>query len=302
MPNGLIVKALSGFYYVLPDEGGEPVQCRARGVFKKKGITPLVGDRVRFTATTDGEGTVDEVFPRTSELIRPPVANADTVLLAASVAKPDLSLMLMDRFLVHAEHAGLHALIVLTKADLLEDPEEGGDLNAALLRETEAVYRPAGYPVMACSVRKGTGLDEVKRALAGKLAVIAGQSGVGKSSLLNGIIPGASLLTGEVSDRLGRGRHTTRHVELIAHPEGGFIADTPGFSQLDFSGIEAEELSACFPEMARLAGACKFRGCLHRSEPDCAVMEAAADGRIAESRYRHYLQFLEEIQTTKRRY
>lgn len=301
MPTGLIVKALSGYYYVLPDEGGEPVQCRARGIFKKKGITPLVGDRVRFAATAGGEGTVDEVLPRTSELIRPPVANADTVLLAASVAKPDLSLLLMDRFLVHAEHAGLGVLIVLTKTDLL-DAAAADDPEADPIRRTEAIYRPAGYPVLACSVREGTGLADVKRALAGRLTVIAGQSGVGKSSLLNGIIPGVSLATGEVSDRLGRGRHTTRHVELIPHPDGGFIADTPGFSQLDFSGIEAADLTACFPELAKWADACKFRGCLHQNEPDCAVMEAAGEGRIAESRYRHYLQFLQEIQQTKRRY
>lgn len=300
MPTGLIVKALSGYYYVLPDEGGHPVQCRARGIFKKKGITPLVGDRVRFSAVGGGEGTVDEVLPRTSELVRPPVANADTMLLVASVAKPDLSLLLLDRFLVHAEHAGLSALIVLTKEDLV-DPEAAaaGEDPVRLVKD---VYRPAGYPVLSCSVARGTGLDDVRRALAGRLAVIAGQSGVGKSSLLNGIIPGLSLMTGEVSDKLGRGRHTTRHVELIAHPDGGFIADTPGFSQLDFFGIDAPGLSACFPEMAALADGCRFRGCLHQREPGCAVRDAAAAGRIAESRYRHYLQFLGEIQQTKRRY
>lgn len=329
MPTGLIVKALSGYYYVQPDEGGEPVQCRARGVFKKKGISPLVGDKVRFSRTSGGEGTVDEVFPRTSELIRPPVANADTVLLAASVAKPALSLLLMDRFLVHAEHAGLDAMIVLTKTDMLagEEPEEqaedgmpedrpgdgkagspgsdgasDGDQEPDPVRLAESVYRSAGYPVFACSVRKGTGLDEVRKALKGRLVVIAGQSGVGKSSLLNGIIPGASLMTGEISDRLGRGRHTTRHVELIRHPDGGYVADTPGFSQLDFTGLEAADLAACFPEFAPLSAACKFRGCLHRNEPGCKVKEAAEDGQIAESRYRHYLEFLTEIQQTKRRY
>jgi len=299
MPTGLIVKALSGYYYVLPDGGGDPVQCRARGVFKKKGVTPLVGDRVRFAAA-GGEGTVDEVLPRTSELIRPPVANADTMLLVASVAKPDLSMLLLDRFLVHAEHAGLTALIVLTKEDLLEtEAAASGD---DPIRRAKDVYGAAGYTVLSCSARRGTGLDEVRRALAGRLTVVAGQSGVGKSSLLNAIIPGLALQTGEVSDKLGRGRHTTRHVELIAHPDGGFIADTPGFSQLDFFGIEAGGLSACFPEMAALADRCRFRGCLHRSEPGCAVAEAAAAGRIAESRYRHYLQFLDEIRQTKRRY
>jgi ribosome biogenesis GTPase len=299
MQTGLIVKALSGYYYVLPDGGGEPVQCRARGVFKKRGTTPLVGDRVRFSVTPSGEGTVDEVFPRTTELVRPPVANADTMLLVSSVVKPDLSLLLMDRFLVHAEHAGLEAIVVITKEDLL-DPAADGEHNP--VEQAKAIYGAAGYTVLSCSVKKGTGLDEVRRALAGRLTVIAGQSGVGKSSLLNGVIPGVSLMTGEVSDKLGRGRHTTRHVELIAHPDGGFVADTPGFSQLDFAGIEAGGLSACFPEFAALADGCKFRGCLHQNEPSCAVMEAAEDGRVAESRYRHYLQFLAEIQQTKRRY
>lgn len=300
MATGLIVKALSGYYYVLPDEGGSPLQCRARGIFKLKGITPLVGDRVTYTATSGGEGTVDEVSPRKSELVRPPVANADTLLLAASVQNPDLSLLLMDRILVHAEYAGLDVLIVLTKIDLLPEGEVSAEEDP--LRLTTDTYRPAGYPVIACSVEQGTGLAEVKQALAGKQTVIAGPSGVGKSSLLNHIIPGASLQTGSVSDRLGRGRHTTRHVELLPHPGGGHIADTPGFSQLEFSNIEAEELGACFPEMANLAGDCKFRGCLHVNEPDCAVREAAANGRIAASRYAHYELFLQEIQQTKRRY
>lgn len=300
MATGLIVKALSGYYYVLPDEGGEPLQCRARGIFKLKGVTPLVGDRVEYAVTSGGEGTVDEVLPRTSELVRPPVANADTLLLAASVQNPELSLLLMDRILVHAEYAGLDAIIVLTKTDLLP---EGADLeDDDPVRLAADTYRPAGYPVIPCSIKQGTGLAEVEQALAGKQTVIAGPSGVGKSSLLNHIIPGASLQTGSVSDRLGRGRHTTRHVELLPHPGGGHIADTPGFSQLAFSDIEAEELGGCFPEMAKLAGDCKFRGCLHANEPGCAVREAARDGRIAESRYAHYALFLQEIQQTKRRY
>jgi len=304
MPDGLIVKALSGFYYVLPQEaggpGGQVVQCRAKGIFKKRGITPLVGDRVTFTPTSHGEGTVDEIKPRISELIRPPVANMELALLVFAVAEPSPSLLLLDKFLVHTENAGLKAAICLTKTDLLAEP--GMEDTAARLDEWEAAYREIGYDVLRCSAKTGEGIDRVLEYLAGRMTVFAGQSGVGKSSLLNRLIPGLDLATNEISEKLGRGRHTTRHVELIAHPAGGCIADTPGFSQLDFAGIDAERLGSCFVEIGRMAGDCKFRGCLHLSEPSCAVIAAAESGAIRRSRYEHYLQFLKEITDKKRRY
>lgn len=300
MPFGLITKALSGYYYVLPDEGrSQPVQCRARGIFKLKGLTPLVGDRVAYSMTDGGEGTVDELLPRRSELIRPPVANVDTALLVFAVTEPEISLTLLDKFLVHTEKAGLRSIICLSKADLLEGGD--GELIDRIekLRET---YGKIGYRVLLCSAKTGSGVEDVLHVLAGKMTVFSGQSGVGKSSLLNRLIPGLHLETGAISSKLGRGKHTTRHVEFIAHPLDGWVADTPGFSQLDFSDIEAEELCRYFAEMAPLADDCKFRGCLHRGEPACAVRQALREGTVEQSRYDHYLQFVEEIRERKRRY
>lgn len=299
MPLGLITKALSGYYYVLPDEGdGQVIQCRARGIFKKKGLTPLVGDRVVYSMAGGGEGTVDELLPRTSELIRPPVANVDTALLVFAVTQPELSLVLLDKFLVHTERAKLRTLLCLSKTDLLEEDRQ----LAERIDRLSAAYERMGYPVLRCSVQTKEGLEAVSSSLRGRMTVFSGQSGVGKSSLLNELVPGIVLETGAISNRLGRGKHTTRHVELIAHPEGGFIADTPGFSQLDFAEIEADELGLYFAEMAPLTEVCKFRGCLHLTEPDCAVRAALQEGKIEQSRYDHYAQFVQEIRDRKRRY
>jgi ribosome biogenesis GTPase len=296
MENGRIMKALSGFYYVRPDDEPETlVQCRARGVFKKKGITPLVGDRCRFEREETGEGTVTEILPRTTELIRPPVANADTAVLVFSIVNPELNLLLLDKFLVHTEHAGLDNVIVLSKADLAGDALEDAQAAARL-------YAGIGYTVLFTSAVTAEGIDRLTERLAGRFAVVAGQSGVGKSSLLNAMLPGIRLATGEVSTRLGRGRHTTRHVELIPLPNGAIIADTPGFSQLDFAGIEPEALSACFVEFAPYAEACRYRGCTHRREPGCAVREAVEEGKLAASRYEHYGIFFDELREKKRRY
>ncbi|KIL41135.1 GTPase RsgA [Gordoniibacillus kamchatkensis] len=304
MPKGLIVKALSGFYYVLEDgqeaAGEQPVQCRARGIFKKKGITPLVGDRVSFERTGNGEGTVDEIAPRTTELIRPPIANMELALLAFSVVEPDLNVQLLDKFLVHIEHAGLTPVICLTKRDLLKEADD--DVLAAEVEQAAALYRSIGYEVLITSSKWREGIEQVAARIAGGLTVIAGQSGVGKSSLLNALIPGLELETNAISHKLGRGKHTTRHVELLPLPAGGWVADTPGFSQLDFAEIEAESLGACFREFGELAERCKFRGCLHVHEPDCRVREAAGTGDIAESRYEHYVQFLQMIRERPRRY
>lgn len=303
MPEGLIVKALSGYYYVLPQPAeaqagaaAEAIQCRARGLFKKQRISPLVGDRVSYELTDNGEGTVVAIEPRKTELIRPPIANVDTAVLVFSVAEPALSLQLLDKFLVHTEQAGLETIIVLTKADLAGPPEEEAAEAAARL------YRSIGYPVVTTSARKGEGVGQVKEMLAGRIAVFSGQSGVGKSSLLNAIMPGLALSTNAISHKLGRGKHTTRHVELIAQPGGGWIADTPGFSQLDFQQLEAGDLGGCFKEMRELAPGCRFRGCQHEREPGCKVIGAVEDGQVARTRYEHYLQFLTEIKDRKRRY
>ncbi len=305
MPEGLIVKALSGYYYVKPattaqDGAAEGyIQCRGRGIFKKKGITPLVGDRVIYSPTENGEGIVDEILPRETELIRPPIANAKLAVLLFSLREPDLNLQLLDKFLVHIEHAGLQALICLTKEDLLE--EDGAEETPEIIRQVKAMYESIGYEVIVTSSVTGMGTEEVKSRLAGEISVFSGQSGVGKSSLLNAML-GLSLETSEISLKLGRGRHTTRHVELIELENGGYVADTPGFSQLDFLELGIEELSSCFREFADYAEGCKFRGCSHLHEPGCKVREAADNGEIAASRYEHYVQFYEEMKDKKRRY
>lgn len=302
MPEGLIVKALSGYYYVKPDAAapGETVQCRGRGIFKKKGLSPLVGDRVVYTPTENGEGTVDEILPRETELIRPPVANARLAVLLFSLKEPDLNLQLLDKFLVHIEHAGLRTLICLTKEDLLEEDEGARDQD--LTAQVKELYEQIGYEVIVTSSMTGSGTGEVKSRLAGEISVFSGQSGVGKSSLLNAMLPGLSLETNEISMKLGRGRHTTRHVELIELENGAYVADTPGFSQLDFLELGVEELSTCFIEFRELAEGCKFRGCSHLHEPGCKVRQAVDDGVIANSRYEHYVQFHEEMKEKKRRY
>ncbi|MFD2612928.1 ribosome small subunit-dependent GTPase A [Paenibacillus gansuensis] len=297
MPEGLIVKALAGYYYVLPDGGAATVQCRARGIFKKRGQSPLVGDRVDFSITENGEGMVDELHARSTELIRPPIANVRQAVLVFSMAEPALNIQLLDKFLVHTEHAGLTSVICLTKADLLEKEKD-----RTACEEAVRLYRDIGYEVIWTSSRNEIGVEEVRDRLAGTISVFSGQSGVGKSTLLNRIVPGLTLETNEISMKLGRGKHTTRHVELIHLENGGVVADTPGFSQLDFLNIEPEELGSCFVEFAALAPQCKFRGCLHQNEPKCAVIDAKEAGTVAASRYDHYLQFLTEMKDRKRRY
>lgn len=302
MPEGLIVKALSGYYYVKPEGSapGEVIQCRGRGIFKKKGLTPLVGDQVIYTPTENGEGTVDEILPRTTELVRPPIANARLAVLLFSLKEPDLNLSLLDKFLVHIEHAGLRALICLTKEDLLGEADKTEEADPT--EQVKQLYEEIGYEVVVTSSVSGLGTDEVRSRLAGEISVFSGQSGVGKSTLLNAMLPGLSLETSEISLKLGRGRHTTRHVELIELDNGGYVADTPGFSQLDFLELGVEELSSCFREFRELADECKFRGCSHLHEPGCRVREALERGEVASSRYEHYVQFQQEMKDKKRRY
>lgn len=292
MPEGRIVKALSGFYYVADAE--KVVQCRARGLFKKKDakVTPLVGDWVRYEAISDSEGYVMEVAERKTELIRPPIANIDLAMLVFSMREPVFSSALLDKFLVHTERAGIEAVIILSKSDLVS-PQE--------VAQVRGKYEQIGYRVIPTSTVERFGLTEVRSQLAGRITVVAGQSGVGKSSLINAVFPGVKLQTGEVSQRLGRGRHTTRHVELIPIDEGGYVADTPGFSSLELGELSELELAEAFREFRPLAEECRFRGCLHLREPGCAVLAALARGEIDGERYEHYQLFAQEQKEQKRR-
>ncbi|MFK2824951.1 ribosome small subunit-dependent GTPase A [Bacillus sp. B190/17] len=293
MPEGKIVKALSGFYYVA--DGGRILQCRGRGVFRKRKVFPLVGDFVEYQAENDLEGYILAIEERKNELIRPPIANVDQAILVFSAARPDFSPALLDRFLVLIESKQIEPLICITKIDLLNEEDE-----AAITRYADD-YRSFGYKVILTSSEKLANLEELSSHLQGKTSVFAGQSGVGKSSLLNALKPELELKTDDISESLGRGKHTTRHVELIS-VENGLVADTPGFSSLELTEIEAEDLPYYFPEMAERSHSCKFRGCLHINEPKCAVKAAIDAEEVPLYRYEHYLQFMDEIKERKPRY
>ncbi|WP_203362266.1 ribosome small subunit-dependent GTPase A [Bacillus sp. REN10] len=293
MPEGKIIKALSGFYYVL--DGERIVQCRGRGNFRKKKISPLVGDYVEYQADNDQEGYILAVQERKNELIRPPIANVDQAILVFSAVRPDFSTALLDRFLVLIESKQIEPVICITKMDLLMDQQ------TEAIQQFAEQYKAFGYHVVLTSSEEEMNLEDVRSFLQGKTSVFAGQSGVGKSSLLNALRPELKLKTNEISDSLGRGKHTTRHVELI-HVDNGLVADTPGFSSLEFTDIDVEDLPFCFPEMVELSHECKFRGCLHVNEPKCAVKQAVENGDLPSYRYEHYLQFMDEIKERKPRY
>jgi ribosome biogenesis GTPase len=293
MPEGKIIKALSGFYYVLSDD--QLIQCRGRGVFRKNKITPLVGDEVVFQAENNKEGYILEVKDRKNELVRPPIANVDQAILVFSAVEPAFSTALLDRFLVLIEYNRILPLICITKMDLTNEAEKGQ------IEQFANDYKRIGYDVLLTSSETEQGIQELFPFLNRGISVFAGQSGVGKSSLLNVLNPGLSIQTNEISSHLGRGKHTTRHVELI-HIGGGLVADTPGFSSLEFTDIELEELNFCFKDIQKISEDCKFRGCLHTAEPKCAVKKSLENGELPSYRYEHYAEFLEEIKSRKPRY
>lgn len=293
MAEGIIMKALSGFYYVKSND--HLYACKGRGVFRNQNITPLVGDKVVFNVTENNEGYITEICPRQNELVRPPVANITQAIIVSTVCQPTFSPLLLDRFLVIIEAKRIRPMIIITKKDLAT-PEE-----IAQMKEYEADYAELGYDVVFLSLKTVDSPTSVEQFFDGEITALMGQSGVGKSTLLNTLQPGLSIETGEISRSLGRGKHTTRHVELIS-VGGGLVADTPGFSSIDFLDIEKEDLSDCFIEMRRVSNQCKFRSCLHDKEPHCAVKKAVEQGEIKRYRYEHYIQFLQEIISRKPRY
>ncbi|WP_170007011.1 ribosome small subunit-dependent GTPase A [Bacillus fonticola] len=293
MPRGTIRKAMSGFYYVKSDEG--TFQCRGRGLFRKQNITPLVGDNVEFEADNQTEGVITSVAERENELARPPIANVDQAILVSSVKEPDFHTKLLDRFLVVIESKFILPIICFTKMDLISEE------NQEEIQKYIEDYQKIGYTCVQTSSEIDEGLEELLPYVKGKTSVVAGQSGVGKSSLLNALQPNLELKTDDISAALGRGKHTTRHVELLEIGDG-LIADTPGFSSLDFQEIEKETLPHCFPEFVERASQCKFRGCSHQNEPKCAVKAAVENGEIPAYRYEHYKEFYQEIVDRKPRY
>ena len=258
---GRIIRALGGFYYIDTPEG--LVECRARGVFRKEGVTPYVGDLARAELTGEGKGYLIELLPRKNFLIRPPVANIDLLVLVVSTVSPAPNRFVLDKMLAVAEHKGIEPMLAVTKSDLCRDPELLAD------------YRKAGYRCLELSSTTGEGVAELREQLTGgRLVVFSGNTGAGKSSLLNALEPGLSLATGEVSEKLGRGRHTTRHVELYP-VGGGFLADTPGFSSVElekFAVIRKEELAGCFREFQPYVDQFRFGDCSHTGEKGCAVV------------------------------
>lgn len=300
MQEGQITKALSGFYYITNKEDKKTYQTRGRGVFRLDGVTPLVGDHVVFKSDNLEEGTLLEIKPRKNELIRPPIANVDTGVIIASIVDPVFSTQLVDRFLVMLEYRNISPIIYISKLDIADDE------TTQAMEEYKAIYEAIGYPFITLNVDK---VDDLKAEIVhtfedyfeDKLVVFIGQSGAGKSTLLNYLNPAFDLKTGETSKSLGRGRHTTRHVELLPLL-GGRFADTPGFSSLKFEDIEVEELSSCFPEMWSRKDECRFRGCLHQNEPNCAIKKAVENDEIASFRYENYLQILKELQERKPKY
>ena len=290
---GQIRKAISGFYYV--QDGDELIQSKGRGVFRKRGIHPLVGDFVTYQPDGKNDAIITEVHERKNELVRPPIANVDQALLVFSMVEPDFSTHLLDRFLTVIESHRIQPVICLTKKDLADDEATKEVLEIA------KYYEKIGYEIITTFIDDPELPRKLKPFLQKKITVLAGQSGVGKSTLLNSALPTLGLKTGEISDALGRGRHTTRHVELLEVADG-LVADTPGFSTLDFDHLEKEQLSKQFIEFHEAASNCKFRGCLHVNEPKCAVKDLVESGEIAEFRYKHYQQFLQEIMDRKPRY
>lgn len=286
MPQGRIIRQTGGFYYV--DSGETIIECRARGLFRKDGITPLVGDIATVELTDNKKGFVTELLPRKNSLVRPPVANIDCLLLILSTADPMPNLLVVDKMLAIAEYKGIDAAIVVTKSDL------GNAVGLCSL------YQSVGYVVRSLNSLADSP-KEIEPLIAGKLCVLTGNTWVGKSTLLNAIAPDLALKTGETSHKLGRGRHTTRVTELFSIC-GGLIADTPGFSSLETAQLELikkDKLELCFREFEPYLGRCKFTGCSHTKEKGCAVLEAVRAGAITESRHHSYIEMYEEAKQIK---
>ncbi len=288
---GKIIKGIAGFYYVYTWEAGM-VECKARGIFRKQGKKPLVGDDVEVALLDEQQhtGSIESILPRKSRLVRPAVANVDQALVIFAARQPDPSFYLLDRLLCMMEYQKVPTMICINKCDLAAEE----------LREISAIYEPAGYPMLLTSAATGEGLEELRKRLTGYTTTVAGPSGVGKSSLINALFGEQMMDTGALSEKLGRGRHTTRHSEILPLDKDTYLVDTPGFSSLDLPDLSPEELQQYYPEFAPYASGCRFRGCCHISEPDCGVKAALEKGRIHHTRYDNYRLLYEELSNIRK--
>ena len=290
---GKIIKGIAGFYYVHVVEFGV-YECKAKGVFRKEKIKPLVGDNIEIEVLDESEkkGNIVKILPRQNELIRPAVANIDQALVVFAITKPNPHFNLLDRFLVMMESKEIPVVLCFNKEDIATDPQ---------IKELEEIYETCGYPMVFVSAKEERGIEKIRELLKGKTTAIAGPSGVGKSSIINILQPDAEMETGAISTKIERGKHTTRHSELFAIDEDSYIMDTPGFSSLYVNDYEKEELKYLFPEFREYEGMCRFNGCDHVHEPGCAVKEALEEGKIHKIRYQNYIEMYEELKN-KRRY
>ncbi len=286
MKSGIVIKAYSSFYYV-KDEEGELFECKLRGRFKKERKNAIPGDQVVFEDLGANSGIIEEIKPRKTLLTRPAVANVEQVIITFAAKNPDFHYKLLDQFLIMAEASELHTVICLNKVDFVDIDEA---------HEMLKIYKEIGYQIFYCSAKTGYGMDELKNLLKDRISVFAGASGVGKSALLNIVQPGLKLQTGELSEKIQRGTHTTRHVELLPLDQGGMVADSPGFSFFDMEFLTPEELPYLFPEMVSYIGQCRYQNCTHDHEPKCAIIKMVEEGKINKNRYENYLTFLKEIQ------
>lgn len=291
---GKIIKGIAGFYYVFV-EGKGIYECKAKGIFRNKSIKPLVGDNVVIDVIDEEQkkGNVTQILERDNELIRPAVANVDQAMIVFAVKQPDPNLNLLDRFLVMMEFQNIETIICFNKTDIGDE---------AFMEELKNTYTGAGYKVMFVSAAEEDGIGAVKKTLKNKSTVFAGPSGVGKSSMLNALTKDYKMKTGAISEKIGRGKHTTRHSEIFNIAENTYVFDTPGFSSLFVPGMTKERLEDCFPEFTPYMDKCRFVGCAHISEPDCAVKDALENGDITVSRYENYKLMYQELKDKERRY
>ena len=288
---GKIIKGIAGFYYVYTSAG--LVECKAKGIFRKEQIKPLVGDLVAIELTDEEKllGNIVEILPRKNQLIRPAAANIDQALVIFAIVKPDPNYNLLDRFLINMEQQKLPCIICFNKKDIASEEEKS---------ELVAAYGGCGYEILFVSGKQNDGIEEIKSRLQGKTTVVAGPSGVGKSTIINAICPQAQMETGEISRKIERGKHTTRHAELFALSEDTYICDTPGFTSLSLFDMEKEDLQGFYPEFAEYEKNCRFGGCSHISEPVCGVKDALNEGKISRVRYENYVMLYEELKGRKK--